>query len=153
MGTHRTSPVARFFLRRKGQQHTCQPRMSQLLNRPYDAFADVGDETPDQGAKQQADKGAKGERAAAAGAASYVHIRIQQRNGRKTITTLQGTPTEYDIKKLLKAFKKEFACNGSIVDDDEMGQVIQLQGDQRTKIYQLLTEEGIKKETIKIHGF
>ena len=52
-------------------------------------------------------------------------------------------PTEYDPKKLLKAFKKEFACNGSLVQDEEMGQVIQLQGDQRTKILAMLTEEGI----------
>jgi hypothetical protein len=37
--------------------------------------------------------------------ADHIHIRIQQRNGRKTITTLQGVPTEYDPKKLLKAFK------------------------------------------------
>lgn len=33
-------------------------------------------------------------------------IRIQQRNGRKTLTTVQGLPSEYDQKKLLKAFKK-----------------------------------------------
>ncbi|KAF7791325.1 hypothetical protein EIP86_002339 [Pleurotus ostreatoroseus] len=38
--------------------------------------------------------------------ANYIHIRIQQRNGRKTLTTLQGLPKEYDAKKLLKAFKK-----------------------------------------------
>lgn len=38
---------------------------------------------------------------------------------------------------------EEFACNGSLVDDEEMGQVIQLQGDQRTKILQILVEEGI----------
>ncbi|KAH7914959.1 translation initiation factor SUI1 [Hygrophoropsis aurantiaca] len=84
---------------------------------------------------------------------NYLHIRIQQRNGRKTLTTLQGLPKEYDPKKLLKAFKKEFACNGTLVDDEEMGQVIQLQGDQRTKIATFLTEEGIPKSTIKIHGF
>lgn len=46
--------------------------------------------------------------------------------------------TEYDPKKLLKAFKKEFACNGTIVDDDELGQIIQLQGDQRQKISMFL---------------
>lgn len=39
--------------------------------------------------------------------ANHIHIRIQQRNGRKTITTLQGVPKEYDPKKLLKAFKSE----------------------------------------------
>jgi translation initiation factor 1 len=50
---------------------------------------------------------------------------------------------QYDPKKLLKAFKKEFACNGTLVQDEELGSVIQLQGDQRTKIAVLLTEEGI----------
>ncbi|KAG8979616.1 Eukaryotic translation initiation factor eIF-1 [Tulasnella sp. JGI-2019a] len=65
------------------------------------------------------------------GAQNYLHIRVQQRNGRKTLTTLQGLPkgapsfcmippyrwsrvahtmrlfsVEYDPKKLLKAFKK-----------------------------------------------
>lgn len=40
--------------------------------------------------------------------ADYIHIRIQQRNGRKTITTLSGVPTEYDPKKLLKAFKSTY---------------------------------------------
>lgn len=38
---------------------------------------------------------------------------------------------------------EEFACNGSLVEDEEMGQVIQLQGDQRTKIMGMLIEEGI----------
>lgn len=84
---------------------------------------------------------------------NYIHIRIQQRNGRKTLTTLQGIPKEYDLKKLLKAFKKEFACNGTVVDDEELGQVIQLQGDQRIKISTFLTEEGVPKSHIKVHGF
>ena len=33
-------------------------------------------------------------------------IRIQQRNGRKTLTTVQGLPDDLDPKKILKAFKK-----------------------------------------------
>jgi translation initiation factor 1 len=104
----------------------------------FDPFADEGDltGTNDVGSQQE-----------------YIHIRIQQRNGRKTLTTLQGLPKQYDAKKLLKAFKKEFACNGTLVDDDEMGQIIQLQGDQRTKISNFLTEEGIPRNTIKLHGF
>jgi translation initiation factor SUI1 len=48
---------------------------------------------------------------------------------------------------------QEFACNGTLVDDEEMGQVIQLQGDQRVKISNFLTEEGVPKATIKLHGF
>lgn len=81
-------------------------------------------------------------------------LRIQQRNGRKTLTTLQGLPTQYDNKKILKVFKKEFACNGTIVDDEELGQVLQLSGDQRLKIAEFLVKEEIaKKSEIKVHGF
>ena len=35
-----------------------------------------------------------------------VHIRIQQRNGRKTLTTIQGLSSEYDLKKIVRACKK-----------------------------------------------
>lgn len=100
---------------------TCIPRI--------DAFADA-DELETQNALEKSTK-----------APEYVHIRIQQRNGRKTLTTVQGVPDEYDPKKLLKHFKKEFACNGTVVEDEELGQVIQLQGDQRAKISQMLTED------------
>lgn len=106
-----------------------------------DAFADVGDDTPTTTAASNATDAPAPKKSSS----SYIHIRIQQRNGRKTITTLQGVPTEYDPKKLLKAFKKEFACNGSLVEDEDMGQVIQLQGDQRTKIATMLVEEGISE--------
>ncbi|PAV23988.1 eukaryotic translation initiation factor 1 [Pyrrhoderma noxium] len=85
--------------------------------------------------------------------AENIHIRIQQRNGRKTLTTLQGIGEEYDLKKILKEFKREFACNGTIVEDPELGKVIQLQGDQREKIRDFLTENGIERSTIIIHGY
>ncbi|GAA5831422.1 hypothetical protein JCM11251_004020 [Rhodosporidiobolus azoricus] len=119
--------------------------LSTLLNKPYDAFADEGgeEEVVQEVKKQKSELSV----------ADHIHIRIQQRNGRKTITTLQGVPAEYDLKKLLKAFKKEFACNGSIEEHDEHGKVIQLQGDQRQNIYEILVDEGIEKETIKLHGF
>jgi translation initiation factor 1 len=49
---------------------------------------------------------------------------------------------------------KEFCCNGTIVDDPEMGKVIQLQGDQRKNIADFLIREEIcKKANVKIHGF
>ena len=35
-----------------------------------------------------------------------IHIRIQQRNGRKTLTTVQGIADKYDKKKLVKYCKK-----------------------------------------------
>ena len=36
-----------------------------------------------------------------------VHIRVQQRNGRKCITTVQGLNQELDLKKILKTLKKQ----------------------------------------------
>ncbi|TQB69188.1 Eukaryotic translation initiation factor eIF-1 [Monascus purpureus] len=88
---------------------------------------------------------------------NYIHIRIQQRNGRKTLTTVQGLPKKFDQKKILKVIKKKFACNGTIVHDSEMGEVIQLQGDQRKDVQEFLTDkkEGLELDakTIKVHGF
>lgn len=85
---------------------------------------------------------------------------LQQRNGRKTITTVQGVPDKYDPKKLLKAMKKEFACNGHVVhsadsDDedgpapgkkDDHGKVLQFQGDQRTNVKSFLVDSGLLSE-------
>ncbi|KAK4221009.1 translation initiation factor SUI1 [Podospora fimiseda] len=106
----------------------------------YDPFAEADD---DSGQTKQTQE--------------YIHIRIQQRNGRKTLTTVQGIPSKFDHKKILKAIKKEFACNGTIISDSEMGEVIQLQGDQRSKIREFLTDSegglGLDEKTIKVHGF
>ncbi|UYV71211.1 EIF1B [Cordylochernes scorpioides] len=74
-----------------------------------------------------------------------IHIRIQQRNGRKTLTTVQGIAVSYDKKKIVKSCKKEFACNGTVVEHPEYGEVIQLQGDQRNNICQFLTKMRIAK--------
>ena len=83
-----------------------------------------------------------------------VHVRIQQRNGRKTLTTVQGLSDEYDLKKIIKVAKKEFACNGTVVDHSEYGEVLQLQGDQRENICKLLVNCGlVKQDQLKVHGF
>jgi translation initiation factor 1 len=85
---------------------------------------------------------------------SYVHIRIQQRNGRKSLTTVQGLAEDLDLKKILKALKKMFSTNGTIVADEEMGDVIQLQGDQRKNVAEFLVKYKIcSKIEVKIHGF
>ncbi|CAO2633176.1 Eukaryotic translation initiation factor 1b, partial [Lemmus lemmus] len=82
----------------------------------------------------------KGDDLLPAGTEDYIHIRIQQRNGRKTLTTVQGIADDYDKKKL--------------IEHPEYGEVIQLQGDQRKNICQFLLEVGIvKEEQLKVHGF
>eukprot|EP01083_Nonionella_stella_P253534 872299_1 len=84
---------------------------------------------------------------------SRVHIRVQQRNGRKCVTTIQGLADDLDLKKILKYVKKMFNTNGTVVKD-EMGDVIQLQGDQRKSISRFLTEFNIvPKNQITEHGF
>jgi len=68
-----------------------------------------------------------------------------------------GQPKKFDQMKILKVIKKKFACNGTIVVDTEMGEVIQLQGDQRKDVQEFLTDkkEGLELDakTIKVHGF
>ncbi|KAL6199313.1 hypothetical protein ACLB2K_029097 [Fragaria x ananassa] len=87
-----------------------------------------------------------------AGTKEYVHIRVQQRNGRKSLTTVQGLKKDFSYNKILKDLKKEFCCNGTVVQDPELGQVIQLQGDQRKNVSSFLVQAGIvKKDNIKIH--
>lgn len=84
---------------------------------------------------------------------SKVHVRLQQRNGRKCISTIQGIADDLDINRILKAFKKKFNCNGSIMRDDRMGDIIQLSGDQRTNIKSFLVYHQICQEgEILIHG-
>ena len=36
---------------------------------------------------------------------------------------VQGLEKGIDYKKVLKAFKKDFCCNGTVVEDTELGQV------------------------------
>eukprot|EP00331_Platyophrya_macrostoma_P033932 CAMPEP_0176443696 /NCGR_PEP_ID=MMETSP0127-20121128/22593_1 /TAXON_ID=938130 /ORGANISM="Platyophrya macrostoma, Strain WH" /LENGTH=102 /DNA_ID=CAMNT_0017829007 /DNA_START=6 /DNA_END=314 /DNA_ORIENTATION=+ len=87
------------------------------------------------------------------GSDSIVHIRVQQRKNKKYITTIQGVGAEFDYQKILKAFRKNFNCNGTIVEEKDGSKVIQLTGDQRTGCAQFFREEGIAdKENIKVHG-
>ena len=41
---------------------------------------------------------------------------------------------------------QEFACNGTVVEHPEYGEVIQLQGDQRQRISQFLKKVGLARE-------
>jgi len=83
-----------------------------------------------------------------------IHIRIQQRTGRKTITTVQGISQDYDFKKIVRHLKKEYSCNGTVVEHPEYGEVIQVTGDQRNNVKEFLIKCGIAKDdSIKVHGF
>lgn len=105
----------------------------------FDAFADA------EGEDAAAGRGAGGD---------YVHVRVQQRNGRKTLTTVQGIGGEYNYAKVLRDLKRELCCNGNVVEDKELGKIIQLQGDHRNSVSDFLAKAGmVRKDNIKVHGF
>merc|ERR1711862_662788 len=93
----------------------------------FDAFEDAGGPSTSVPG-QQSDK---------------VHVRVQQRNGRKCITTVAGLADDLDMKRICKAFKKNFSCNGAIQIDEEDKEVIQLSGDQRTQVKSFLVDQEI----------
>jgi translation initiation factor 1 len=83
-----------------------------------------------------------------------VHVRVQQRSGRKCITTVAGLADDLDIKRICKAFKKNFSCNGAVQKDEDVGEVIQLSGDQRTNVKSFLVDQEIcLADSIVLHGF
>ena len=88
------------------------------------------------------------------GKEGYVHIRLQQRNNRQKLTTVQGIPDKFDLKKIVAACRKLFGCNGFVVDDKTHGEVMQFQGDQRDVLVKFIVGIGFVPEShIKVHGF
>mmetsp|Transcript_36081 Transcript_36081/g.83833 ORF Transcript_36081/g.83833 Transcript_36081/m.83833 type:complete len:115 (+) Transcript_36081:94-438(+) len=94
-----------------------------------------------------------------------VHIRMQQRNGRKSWTTVQGFPEsvrlpksgrvlQVDFDKILRGLKKSFRTNGTLIKDEEHGTIIQLQGDIRKEVAEFLIDATaiVTKDQIMIHG-
>lgn len=80
---------------------------------------------------------------------SKIHLRIQQRNGRKCITIIEGLEDDLDLKRICRAMRNAFSCNGNVKDD-----IIQLQGDQRENIKEwLVIQEITTKDNIIVHGF
>ncbi|OEL29289.1 hypothetical protein BAE44_0009692 [Dichanthelium oligosanthes] len=49
-----------------------------------------------------------------------VHLRTQQRNGRKSLTTVQGLSTAYNYAKILRDLKRELCCSGIVVEDEDL---------------------------------
>jgi len=82
-----------------------------------------------------------------------VHIRMQQRNGKKVITIIQGLDAKIPRKDLIKKFKTMYACGGHIAQDEAFGEVIQLTGDQRLKVRDyLIANDMVEEHNIEIHG-
>jgi len=89
---------------------------------------------------------------------TIVHIRVQQRNGRKMWTIVENLRdcVGGDRKKLEYLFdklKKTFHCGGVLTEDPNLGLVVTLQGDHRAGVLDFLVKnEIVEKENIKMHG-
>ena len=69
---------------------------------------------------------------------------IRKRFG-KSVTTVEGISKDVDIKNVLKELKMKLACGGTMKDG-----VIELQGDHRRKIKDLLVRIGFPTEKIEV---
>ncbi|MCX6818117.1 MAG: stress response translation initiation inhibitor YciH [Candidatus Aenigmarchaeota archaeon] len=69
---------------------------------------------------------------------------IKKRFG-KSVTTVMGISKDVDVKNVLKELKMKLACGGTLKDG-----VIELQGDHRKKIKDLLVRIGFPTEKIEV---
>ena len=85
-----------------------------------------------------------------------LHIRVRKRNGRKCITTIEGFEEDLDVKRICKAMRKQFNCNGNVVNDEQHTDVLQLQGDQRENVKEWILSNQIigknESDRIVVHG-
>lgn len=61
----------------------------------------------------------------------------------KIVTVVKGFDSGIDVKKTAKTLKNELACGGTSKNN-----IIELQGDHRNKIKELLVKMGFDKESI-----
>jgi translation initiation factor 1 len=61
----------------------------------------------------------------------------------KIMTVISGFEAGIDTKKIAKALKNELACGGTYKDN-----IIELQGDHRKKIKEILVKLGFNEESI-----
>ena len=72
-----------------------------------------------------------------------VKVRTIRRRFGKIVTTVSGLQDRERAKELGKILKRKLACGGTVKGDE-----IELQGDHRRKIKEVLVKEGYKEELI-----
>jgi translation initiation factor 1 len=75
-------------------------------------------------------------------------IRREKRRKGKVVTTITGLdPVASDLPAILKQLKTACGSGGTIAEDDRAGTVIELQGDHREKVAELLEQMNYKIKT------
>jgi len=73
-----------------------------------------------------------------------IKIRTEKRKGRKEVTIVEGIDEKlFDLRKVVSDLKKKLACGGTAKDGR-----IELQGDHRYKVRELLIEMGFSPSNI-----
>lgn len=72
-----------------------------------------------------------------------IKVTIDKKRYGKVVTLITGFETGIDIKKIAKALKNGLACGGTYKDN-----AIELQGDHRKKIKDVLVKLGFNEESI-----
>lgn len=72
-----------------------------------------------------------------------IKVRSLQRRFGKKITQISGLELK-ELKELNKKLKKSLACGGTV-----KGNTLELQGEHRKKVKELLLKEGYKEELIE----
>ena len=82
-----------------------------------------------------------------------VIISGKQRNSRQYITYISGLADDLDLNKILHYLKKTHHCNGSIIKNKDVGEVMLLSGNQKNNVYNFLVDfEICSKDEIIVKG-
>lgn len=77
-----------------------------------------------------------------------VHIRLQQRSNKKSITIVEGLDVDVG-KKVIPLLRSKLGCSGTLKEG-----AIQFSGDQRRKIIDYLVAEKLaRKQDVVLHGY
>lgn len=74
-----------------------------------------------------------------------IKVRVLRRRFGKLVTIISGLENHERAKELEKILKKKLACGGTV-----KGNEIELQGDHKKKIKEILLTQGYKEELIDV---
>ncbi|MBI3190553.1 translation initiation factor [archaeon] len=78
--------------------------------------------------------------------AQKIKIFLVQKRYKKNVTIIKGIDTsKIDVKHIIKVLKSGLACGGTYKNNE-----IELQGDHRSRVKQILIKEGFPADIIEI---
>ena len=75
-----------------------------------------------------------------------IKVKVDKRKWGREVTIIEGIDEKaVDIKGLLKTLKRSLGCGGTYKD-----RIIELQGDHRFKVKEILVKEGFSPDNIEV---